>query len=521
MKIELRNYLFSMLLLVAGMPAKADDVTKVPVGLTLDSTVVEADCQTFGRRLDNIVITPSQDYMLLEFRDLTKDGKWIKFKGDIGAYSLKESKLLWTKPFDYSNSTATCTKAGILTARNNKVSMLDPNTGEVTWQGKFYIVQYDDSTNLVLGYSGPRSNKLSAYELTTGQQLWTVKMPHDKNWGWNNVIREDSVHWLIVADNLNRLNIRTGEVSVYEAKTGVTDVKAALLQGLVMAGGAVAGAMASGYAYFPVGVIGPNVINRLHSNVLCDDSLYYFADRQHVACLDSMMNTVWSYELPSKTSAFSQIVCDDSTLYMFSLGFGMQDGVRRKKMGRPFIASFDKRSGACRFMNMLSMKKDMVEDAVLTPDGAFMLFDDALAYKRELSDSVVTISPWQVEKYGKLSGIITQPVYTDCKYQGMFELIASDGIYFPVITEKGNILMVDKELRTTEHFPASSLYWPRCMVGDRMCISSYAGGQQNVWLVTLQGVPELKLTIPVNRVGIAGNKFYLQNDHALYSIPLN
>jgi outer membrane protein assembly factor BamB len=308
MKIELRTYLFSMLLLVAGMPAKADDVTKVPVGLTLDSTVVEADCQTFGRRLDNIVITPSQDYMLLEFRDLTKDGKWIKFKGDIGAYSLKESKLLWTKPFDYSNSTVTCTKAGILTARNNKVSMLDPNTGEVTWQGKFYIVQYDDSTNLVLGYSGPRSNKLSAYELTTGQQLWTVKMPHDKNWGWNHVIREDSVHWLIVADNLNRLNIRTGEVSVYEAKTGVTDVKAALLQGLVMAGGAIAGAMASGYAYFPVGVIGPNVINRLHSNVLRDDSLYYFADRQHVACLDSMMNTVWSYELPSKTSAFSQIV---------------------------------------------------------------------------------------------------------------------------------------------------------------------------------------------------------------------
>ena len=56
------------------------------------------------------------------------------------------------------------------------------------------------------------------------------------------MIREDSVHWLIVADNLNRLNIRTGEVSVHEAKTGVTDVKAALLQGLVMAGGAVAGA---------------------------------------------------------------------------------------------------------------------------------------------------------------------------------------------------------------------------------------------------------------------------------------
>ena len=30
------------------------------------------------------------------------------------------------------------------------------------------------------------------------------------------------------------------------------------------------------------------------------------------------------------------------------------------------------------------LKKDMVEDAVLNPEGAFMLFDDGLAYKHEL-----------------------------------------------------------------------------------------------------------------------------------------
>lgn len=29
----------------------------------------------------------------------------------------------------------------------------------------------------------------------------------------------------------------------------------------------------------------------------------------------------------------------------------------------------------------------MVEDAVLNPEGAFMLFDDGLAYKHELDDS--------------------------------------------------------------------------------------------------------------------------------------
>lgn len=526
MKSQLRIILIA--LLVECVSAKADGITKEQVGITLDSTVVEADCQKFDQWLDDMVMSPQLDYMLLKFRNLTKDGKYLKFKGDIGAYSLEERKLLWTQPFDYRNTVAYCTKQGVLTVKNNnKVTMLNPRTGEVMWQSKFYPAQFDDSTHIVLGYAGRLSGKLSAYDLTSGQQLWTVNIPHVKNWGWNHVIREDSVHWLVVADDLNRLNIVTGELSTYDAKTGVTDVKASLLQGLAMLGGAVAGAMVSGgayvpyYAYYPNGMTDSNVINHLYSNVLRNDSLYYFADRQHVVCLDSLMNTVWSYELPSKTSAFSQLVSTDSTLYMFNLGFGMQNGVSRKKMGRPFIASFDKRTGACQFMNMLSMKKDMVEDAVLTPEGAFMLFDDALAYKRELTDSVVTISPWQVQEYGKLYAIITQPVYTNYKFHNMFEPIASDGIYFPVMTEKGDILMVDKELRTADHYPVSSLYWPMCQVGNHMCIYSNADGQRQVWLVTLQGMPELQLTIPVHRLGIAGNKLYLHNRSALYSIPLN
>ena len=91
--------------------------------------------------------------MLLKFRETTKSGKWLQFKGEIGAFSIKESKLLWTYPFDYRNSSAYCTKAGVAVTKNNKFSMLDPNTGGVRWQGKFTPVQFDDSTNIVVGYS--------------------------------------------------------------------------------------------------------------------------------------------------------------------------------------------------------------------------------------------------------------------------------------------------------------------------------------------------------------------------------
>ena len=516
----MRHLALSAILLWGCLTAQAEDTGKVAVGLTIDSTVVMAESQTFGHRIHDVVMDSRLDYMLLKFRETTKSGKWLQSKGEIGVFSLKESRLLWTHPFNYGSSDVYCTKAGVIIAKGNKIDMLDPATGDVRWQGKFFPVQFDDSTNVVVGYSSARSSKLNGYDLKTGQLLWTTSMPHEKNWGWNQVIREDSVHWLIVADNMNRLDIRTGEVCAYEAKTGVNDVKGALLQGLAMAGAAVAGTIATGVAAYPVGAVSLNVINQLHSNVLQDDSLYYFADRQHVACLDSTMKPVWKYELPSKTSAFSQLVSNDSTLYMFNLGYGLRNGQQRTKMGRPFIAAFDKHTGTCRFMNMLSLKKDMVEDAVLNPDGAFMLFDDGLAYKKELDDSTVTISPWDVKEYSRLREIVTYPVYAYYKLKSMFDVIASDGIYFPVITESGDIFMVDRELRISERYPAYSLYWPICKVGDRMCVYSPSARKQDIWLVSLQGIPEVQLTIPVRGVGIADGKLYLSNESRLYYLPL-
>ena len=154
MKVFIRNFQVIVLLLLVCMPSKADDTNKVTVGLTIDSTAVVAESQSFGRRIEGVVIHSG-------------------LKGEIGAYSIKDSKLLWTYPFDYRNSSAYCTKAGVGVAKGNNFTMLDANTGSVRWQGKFTPVQFDDSTNIVLGYSGPRSSKLSGYNMTTGQLLWT------------------------------------------------------------------------------------------------------------------------------------------------------------------------------------------------------------------------------------------------------------------------------------------------------------------------------------------------------------
>lgn len=82
---------------------------------------------------------------------------------------------------------------------------------------------------------------------------------------------------------------------------------------------------------------------------------------------------------------------------------------------------------------------------------------DGLAYKHELDDSTVTVSPWDVKEHSQLRAIITQPVYAYYNLKSMFDVIATDGVHFPVITENGDIFMVDRELRISETFPAYSL----------------------------------------------------------------
>ena len=50
MKAFIRNFQFIVLLLLVCLPSKADDTNKVTVGLTIDSTAVVAESQSFGRR---------------------------------------------------------------------------------------------------------------------------------------------------------------------------------------------------------------------------------------------------------------------------------------------------------------------------------------------------------------------------------------------------------------------------------------------------------------------------------------
>ena len=150
-----------------------------------------------------------------------------------------------------------------------------------------------------------------------------------------------------------------------------------MLQGLAAVAVGVAGGVATGGAYYYSYVpIANNTITGLTSNILSQDSLYYWADRQHISCMDTAFNVVWQTEFPDVKASRSQLFVQDDKLFMLNYGYGLREGASRKKYGRPFIACYNLLNGEEIFFNQLSVKKDMIEDALRTDDALYMLFDD-------------------------------------------------------------------------------------------------------------------------------------------------
>lgn len=514
----MKKMIIAAMLLGLWTTAKADGVTTVKIGTLTDGTEVNAECMNFEKRIFTTKFSPNNDYMLIGFREMNKKGTYWKNKGTLAYYSMAEKKIMWEVPFNYNNQ-MTCTSYGILTYGNGTIQMLDKQDGQPYWKADGYPVKIDNELKVVLAYGYQGGTKVYAYGLEYGEERWTTKVTHDTSWGWNDALQTDSTHFIVIGDDVNRIDLNTGERQSYKAKTGVTDVGAALLSGLVALGGAVAASAISSYYYMP-GYIGQNVITELRSNIWQKDSLYYFADREHVVCLDSTMTARWSYDLPSKTAARSFLVSQDSTLYMLSMGYGLRSSGVPKKMGRPFIAAWNMNTGENRFMNLLTVKKDMMSDAFITPECAYMLFDKGLAYKRNLNDSTVEITPWDVEKYGKLYSLVKNEIYTSHEMNSMFMPISFDGANCPVMTSKGDVHVVNEHLDIRTTYPAASIYYPMARWNDHVFIyHSYP--QSELWMIQQEGFPEMKITTTVRSLGVMDHTMIIQGDYQLMFVDID
>lgn len=501
MKIH-KNLLLACLSLVAAVGYAQTET--VVVGKKIDGSDLKAQCYTFPQRVETFSMNDDGDYLCISFRETNKSGKYLKNKGEIGFYDLKKRQLLWKQPINYANTQVTCLSEGVLTTQiGNTIALLNKEDGEKRWETDLFPVYTDDSLGLVLGYSSATSSKLRAVSLKFGNELWQQKVPHQ--YGWNEVLELEGNRRMLVADALHKLDFVSGELLTYKGKPGAHDTKGALLQGLAAAAMGVAGAAVSGggyyYSYVPVA---SNSITGLTSNILAQDSLYYWADREQLSCLDSAFNVVWRTEFTDVKASRSQLFVQDGKLFMLSYGYGLRDGTSPKKYGRPFIACYNLHTGEEIFFNRLSVKKDMIEDALRTDDALYMIFDDGLAYQ-ELTDSVVNIVPWDTKQHGKLGGMVSATLYAVNRDTTAFRPLTADGEHCLVYTDRTIIYEVDKNLNIRNTYEPECIYIPRIRLKDYLCV----GQGDDFWFIHEMGMPVAHLQTEFKKGRVIGNKLLL------------
>lgn len=372
---------------------------------------------------------------------------------------------------------------------------------------------------MALSYKSPTSSKLIATRLSTGEQLWENKLPH--KYGWQDIVVTDSIHRLIVADDICGVNIQTGEMKIHKAKTGKPDTQSILIQAMAgVAGGLIGGMIAGSFnSYYMPTLISPNVITGLCSHIVESDSCYYVADRDGVTCFNNRFDVVWEMDLADGLCSNSRLFVKDSCLYMINHGFGLRNNVQKIKNGRPFIATFDKRNGDLLDIVHLKAKRDIIESSFLVNDHAYLLFDDGMAYQA-LTDSEVNISPWDKEKHGKLQSMLPYTLYTHNVKDQIFLPISYDGMNCPVLTDDSKVFIINERLEIREEYPADILYKPIYQHDDYLIVQGTGTRSKDCWVIHQLGMPLLHILPSITDIDLVGDKLLLLTPNELLIVDI-
>ncbi len=405
---------------------------------------------------------------------------------------------------------------------NRECIVLDASTGSILWKQKMMPVYVNAECGIIAGYKSQTSSKLLGFNMSTAEKLWETNMPRTTRWGWNNVINVDSTRIIIVADDINMLDIATGDLKSIKAKTGVSDTKSILLQSLVAVAAGVATAGLSGgtyYAYPAYYGVDYNMITELTSNILYHDSLYYMSDRNRLICFDSDMKIHWEAEFESKTASHAQLAIKDGKLFMLNFGYGMKAGTP-KKCGKPFVALFDTKNGARLDFLPLSEKKEIIRGGVAMDYKMHLLLDDKISTVDFSGDSLTySETVWDTQFYGQAYRWITSDVFAAHENDAnLTPLSFSDGNYLLFVGKKDSaqLLVLNDKYEIKDSFPSGKCYNIFSRRNDYMFIGNSRG---EFWVTHSVGLPIAQRTCgKVKSLKYVNDTIYIFADETIYSI---
>ncbi len=537
----MKKFLLSAFLLTFALIAQAQK-DSIEFANAVDGKLLKAAYINLNKIGYGFSLSPDRKLVAIKLLSFEKQNSG---NDELCLYDLQEHKTLWTQPMDsYSASfdagmdqgkeaslskngwrrsnTMQLMSHGLLLSDGSTIRMYDTNTGKRVWKSNFHTLFTNDGHDAMMGYKTAQTSKLSALQLSSGKKIWEQKVPHLYNWGWDNVLIANDTSMMVVNNNINFLNPLTGRLQMYKARVGYEEVGKGLLKGLAigLAAGMVGGLVGVGPIYMPYFAndsryVDEDAMTYLYSNIYVKDGRNYVSDRDSLYCFDSSTyKKLWSYGGERKAIAHARLFSEGDTLFLLNYGYGLEAGYKRKKVSRPFIASFNIETGKMLHTTYLAEEKRMLVDAVGTSKGALMAFNDALAYQA-VEDTTLKTQPWNASAYGAIVAIPKDTIYTFRQNDEVLTPLYNHPNRYVIITDKNKMLCVNKELSVTDDYSANNIYRVMGKYKNFNIVGMDTDNGYDMWIVRKSGQPVARINKPVHQLDIVGDKLFLLYDKGL------
>ena len=422
----------------------------------------------------------------------------LNFRSIVMRYNLDNGQLLWTIAKNDNVSAALHSEHGIITIEDNILKLHDSNDGNMIWEKKLYPIYRNDSLDLIIGYKKPynNANSIIALRLGTGEQLWEGKIKRMHNLGWDRARLIENEKMIVVADDINMIDLRTGKTITFEAKTSQNDLlKTAIgIIGISLSNILAHKMIPNGFTPYYLPQYGMGELCGLTSNIMEKDSCHYIADRECLRCFSYDMEQLWRFDFPTGNSSYSLLYGNDKMLHMVNFGYGIGRNNCRMKHSVPFIATIDPITGNSIFFKTLAPGKEPINDAIITDKDAFFMFDDRIVRQCDINDSVIKQIPWQHTQYGRPALFHCDTIYVANQNGCGFTAISCENKYLNIITDKNNLVITDSCLNLIKVYKESDLYQVGFKHGDYKYIYKHLKkSKYDSWIVHNNGTPVIHL----------------------------
>lgn len=196
--------------------------------------------------------------------------------------------------------------------------------------------------------NGPLEGDFVAYDLLTGEELWKHVIPQEYHFCWHDLYRrgENKDNYYLIGDRLNCLNIKTGEMVSRSFTVTVNESAKSAFPSLTNeVYASVEWRKDSKSVLATKGRIGG-----LHSNWIQSGDSLFVADANYLYCFGQKLNLIWAAPLPENCGSKSHLGFDNDRLLFLNFGVGFQyksvsSCALAGRYGKPFMATFDKKSG--------------------------------------------------------------------------------------------------------------------------------------------------------------------------------